>query len=554
MATGAGSLPLPPARGQPRAVQVTGALIALMILGTLLRWHRLGYQSFWNDEIVTWLSAQGSAWNVITQRIENSNIPPLYYLIAHAALPLRGRLGLEEAMRLPSVVAGVLSIPLLYIVARAWIGSRIALLAAALLTVSPFHVWYSQEARPYVVLLLAALVALACAQQALEYPDRGSWKAAFALAAAATFYLHTVGAAFIGFTVFYIVIAAAVPDASASGARQAGSRWAAWRAGIRAAGMTYWRSWTLTFIGVALLCIPAVYRLASFPPTNSADAERPFSPVQFGYALWSFGVGYSYGPSLGDLHAANRAAIILHDAWQVVPAGAALIGLYALGTWWLARWRPRALWYAGLWFVFPMLFATLGALVTVHPFNVRYAVISFLPALIVLACGIDALPSVGARAIAWVGVVCVSALALTGYYNDPRYARDDYRGAAAFLTAHAGRGDIVIAHRAFTARDLRFYARPFPVQIIGFPITSEPLDSAQTIAALASTIGDAPHLWLFLSRGTPEEDGPLAAYCESHFRRTYTYTSTGVRLIAYERDSVSTPAAVAPPPPAASRH
>jgi hypothetical protein len=537
-------------------VQVTGALIALMIVGTLLRWHRLGYQSFWNDEIVTWLSAQGSAWNVITQRIENSNIPPLYYLIARAALTLRGRLGLEEAMRLPSVVAGVLSIPLLYVVARPWIGSRVALLAAALLTVSPFHVWYSQEARPYIVLLLAALAALACAQQALEHPDRGWWKAAFALAAAATFYLHTVGVAFIGFTVSYIVIAAAIPDASASHARRTGSRWSEWRAGVRAAGKTYWRSWTLTFIGVALLCIPAVYRLASFPPTNSADAERPFSPVQFGYALWSFAVGYSYGPSLGDLHAATRAAIIMHDAWQVVPAGAALIGLYALGTWWLARWRPRALWYAGLWFVFPMLFATLGALVTVHPFNVRYAVISFLPALIVLSCGIDALPAVGARAIAWVGVLCVSALALTGYYNDPRYARDDYRGAAAFLTAHAGRDDIVIAHRAFTARDLRFYARPFPVQIVGFPITPEPLDSAQTIAALASAIGDAPHLWLFLSRGTPEEDGPLAAYCESHFHRTYTYTSAGVHLIGYDRDTGSTPAAAAPAPapPAASPH
>ena len=85
--------PLPPSRGQPRAVQVTGALIALMILGTLLRWHRLGYQSFWNDEIVTWLSAQGSAWNVITQRIENSNIPPLYYLIARCGSHPSGTAG-----------------------------------------------------------------------------------------------------------------------------------------------------------------------------------------------------------------------------------------------------------------------------------------------------------------------------------------------------------------------------------------------------------------------------------------------------------------------------
>jgi len=520
---------------------VAAALVALMILGTILRWHRLGYQSFWNDEIVTWLSAQGSAWNVISQRVENSNIPPLYYLIADAALALRGRLGLEEALRLPSVIAGVLSIPLLYVVARPWIGARAALLAAALLTVSPFHVWYSQEARPYVVLLLAALVALTCAQQALEHPDRSGWKAAFALAAATTFYLHTVGVAFIGFTIVYII--AAVPDAAPAGALRTGSGWAGWRASIRTAGMTYWRSWAITFTGVALLCIPAVYRLASFPPTNSADAERPFSPVQFGYALWSFAVGYSFGPSLGDLHEANRAAIILHDGWQVFPAGAALMGLYALGTRWLAREKPRALWYVGLWFVFPMLFATLGALVTVHPFNVRYAVIAFLPALIVLACGIDALPAAAARAATWLGVVCVSGLALAGYYNDPKYARDDYRSAAAFLAAHAGTGDVVVAHRAFTARDLRFYTKPFPVRIVGFPVTPEALDSAQTIAALASVIGDDPHVWLFLSRGTPQEDDPLVAYCESHFHRVSAYASPGVRLLGYVRDTTSAPGA-----------
>ena len=126
-------------------------------------------------------------------------------------------------------------------------------------------------------------------------------------------------------------------------------------------------------------------------------------------------------------------------------------------------------------------------------------------------------------------------------------------------------GDVVIAHRAFTARDLRFYAQPFPVRIIGFPIAHEAMDSAQTIAALASAIGDAPHMWLFLSRGTPEEDGPLAAYCESHFHRTVVYTSTGVRLVGYDRDNPrdttrntmrdATPApAAAPAPPATSGH
>ncbi len=533
--------PAPTASSSTRR-PATGVLIALsglMIVGSVLRAYRLGHQSLWNDEIVSWLSAQGSVWHVITQRVENSNIPPLYYLIADAALTLRGRLGLEEAIRLPSVVAGVLSIPLLFIVVRSWLGIRIGLIAAALMTASPFHVWYSQEARPYAVLLLAALIALACAQQALANPDRTGWKVAFAFATAATFYCHTVGVAFIGFSAVYIV--AATPGS--------GTPWtAAWRARIRAQSAAHWRAWATTFAGVALLCVPGLYRLATFPPTNSADSDRPLSPVQFGYALWSFVVGFSFGPSLEDLHSHDRVAILMRAAWEVVPVGAALLVLYAFGVRWMARRQPRAFGFVGLWFLFPMVFASVGALITVHPFNVRYAVIAFLPALIVIAYGMDALPTAVLRGIAWVVVGGVSVVALVGYYDDPKYARDDYRGEAAFFTAHADSGDLVLGHRAFTARDLQFYAPTTAARIVGFPPNPVALDSTQLMAELAATVRGQRRVWLSLSRGTAEEYAPLMAFCESHFRRLYSYASSGVRLIGYTRDTASSPGAAVEAP------
>jgi uncharacterized membrane protein len=66
-------------------------------------------------------------------------------------------LGSEEwVLRLPSALVGLLSIYLLYRLGSALFDRLTGLAAALLLAVSPFHVWYSQEARMY------ALVGLLC--------------------------------------------------------------------------------------------------------------------------------------------------------------------------------------------------------------------------------------------------------------------------------------------------------------------------------------------------------------------------------------------------------
>lgn len=114
--------------------------------------------------------------------------PPGYYLL------LRGMaaLGQGEAwLRLPSVLAGTLAVPLTWAVARAALRptaqpdqrwpEQAALLAAALVAVAPLAVWYSQEARAYGAL---ALLALAMAWVALRWrlqPTRRT-AAAFLLA------------------------------------------------------------------------------------------------------------------------------------------------------------------------------------------------------------------------------------------------------------------------------------------------------------------------------------------------------------------------------------
>jgi hypothetical protein len=139
----------------------------------------------------------------------------------------------------------------------------------------------------------------------------------------------------------------------------------------------------------------------------------------------------------------------------------------------------------------------------------------------------------------------VCALSLKGYYADPRYARDDNRGAAAYLLAHDGPDAVVVAHRAFTVKDLRFYA-PSVAHIMPYPRARRPGEQLTPQAELDGLAGQRSHIWLFLSRATDDENAPIIAYFRSRFQQTNRFTSSGVQLLEFSRDSTMPTGAAAP--------
>src|SRR5205823_8653991 len=122
--------------------------------------------------------------------------PPLYYAVVHFFLTLGTS---EIVLRLPSVLFGTASLALMFIVVTPLLGNRVALVSAGLLAISPFHVWYSQEARPYSLFLFLSLLSLALLQRIIDRPDSWPLRIGFILSAAATFYCHTLGLPFILF-------------------------------------------------------------------------------------------------------------------------------------------------------------------------------------------------------------------------------------------------------------------------------------------------------------------------------------------------------------------
>jgi len=131
-------------------------LLGLIIaIGSFLRIYNLGTESLWLDESISVDFSSGSIGSIIAE-IAGRNNPPLYWIILHFWIKLFGTS--EAAIRSISAIFGILAIFVTYLVGRELFNRRVGLIASLISAVSYFHVYYSQEARPYALLLLLSLL------------------------------------------------------------------------------------------------------------------------------------------------------------------------------------------------------------------------------------------------------------------------------------------------------------------------------------------------------------------------------------------------------------
>jgi len=113
--------------------------------------------------------------------------PPLYYLLAWPWERLVGEGAV--GMRALSALLGTATIPVVFLAARTLFSNAAGLMAAALVATSPALVWYSQEARPYALLVLLTAVALLFFARAVD-GGGGRDVAGFAVASALAIATH----------------------------------------------------------------------------------------------------------------------------------------------------------------------------------------------------------------------------------------------------------------------------------------------------------------------------------------------------------------------------
>lgn len=130
----------------------------IVTIGVALRAYRLAHTDLWYDESFT-------AWMVTLPILDMLRAtagdvhPPLWYIITKSTSTLLG--SSEAALRLPSLLLGCNNLWLFYEIGLSLgLSRKTNLLALGLLAVSPFQIYYSQEARMYQLLQFGVLVTL----------------------------------------------------------------------------------------------------------------------------------------------------------------------------------------------------------------------------------------------------------------------------------------------------------------------------------------------------------------------------------------------------------
>jgi len=136
-----------------------GLLLGIVLLAIGLRLWNLEQWSLSAAEAATWRAATSPLAGPGGFLASDDSCQPLCHLLLRwlldvGALPFHG----EGWLRLPFACAGVLTVPLVAVVAERPIGRRAALLAAALLAVHPWHVAQSQSASGEVAALFFAVL------------------------------------------------------------------------------------------------------------------------------------------------------------------------------------------------------------------------------------------------------------------------------------------------------------------------------------------------------------------------------------------------------------
>jgi len=160
-------------------------LVALTLAALVLR--VVGSNSgLWIDEIYSLVDFFRVPLGRMVTAFPRDNHHPLYSALAHLSIGAFGEA--PWSIRLPAVLFGTATIPLLYGLGR-YVGSRReGLLAALLLAVSYHHVWFSQNARGYAML---AFFTVACTWALLRILEGGSRRLAFVYGASAALGAYT---------------------------------------------------------------------------------------------------------------------------------------------------------------------------------------------------------------------------------------------------------------------------------------------------------------------------------------------------------------------------
>jgi hypothetical protein len=414
----------------------------------------LMFRGLWVDEAISVRQARLPLGTMLHE-LESTDVhPPLHHLTLWATVRTLG--DSELAVRLPSILAGVALVPLLFYAGSLLYDRRVGWVAALLAVPAPLLVWYAQEARMYALFMLLAVAAI-CAQVLAVREGRFRHWLAYTLCTAA-----------LAWTQYFALLPVVVQQVAF-----AAIVWS--RRHDRAARRRLLVGWLGSLAAITVLVAPlAIFAAhqaaagASGALVGSATADG-VTPAQAGSAASNAVSGVSvYGVAANLIWAvwgyhADVTMVRVTALWPL----AMLVLLSFLGRGW-----SRASTYLAALVAVPL--AALAVLDGRTPgaFELRYASATVPVAIILLARYITAI----SRRVAT--VACASALMvgvlLAGLVdqqvNSANPRRYDFSGALARIERQARPGDVIVYTPFYLADVVGYYAPG----VIARPLDDEP--------------------------------------------------------------------------------
>lgn len=427
------------------------------ILGLAVRLYGLTDASLWYDELYSLVLASSPVQGLLAATAADVH-PPLYYLLLKAWTMVFG--SSELALRLPSAIIGAATIYLLFIAGRQLIDDRTGLIAAGLLTISPLHIYWSQQARGYTLFTLLVVVLTILLLDLLE--GKHDRAIPYIVIGTALVYLHHFAWLFIG--THALVAAAAWWQGRASG--RTARRIIGAIGGITA----LWLPWSIAFL-------------------------RQASDVAGSYWVPGF--------RLGEL---ERTVLMqlgnLPPAYLAVPLLVlGLAGLVAAVRTSQAGQEDRALTLL-TWLIVPPL-AILVVSVTVVPLFYHRFFQAVLPAtLLVVAYGARTLLGPRLRYLPALGLAALTLISL-GTWTVNAELEEDWRATAGLLDEQVPADAAVVFHEPLVQRGATYYGDPV-YDMYGHPRAHPLLD--QRLADLDRLHERYDEVWVVLDQDLNETE------------------------------------------------
>lgn len=125
--------------------------ILIILLAAALRFQDLGAQSLWNDEGNSYMQATRSLAQIADNAARDIH-PPGYYWLLSGWMRLTGES--EFALRSLSALASIITVALAFSIGRRVFNPAVGGLAAGIIALNTFSIYYAQEARMYALLAM----------------------------------------------------------------------------------------------------------------------------------------------------------------------------------------------------------------------------------------------------------------------------------------------------------------------------------------------------------------------------------------------------------------